>query len=150
MNLTFTGTRKGMNQQQVGQVMNILSSLKELPVLFHGACHGADRQAHRLINNRRELFPSNLEQYAWAMSVLRENDTIHGIQNPIQRNRKMVNRSQLVIAAPSGFVDIPRGSGTWATIRYTFKKKLPICVCWPDGTVSVEYKDESLSDYSFL
>ncbi len=53
------------------------------------------------------------------------------------RDKDIVNPAERMIAAPAGTTEELR-SGTWATIRYARKKKVPLSIVWPDGTISYE------------
>lgn len=140
MKITFTGTRDGMTTAQLETVMRSIRELRisnELNYLIHGACHGADRQAHELVM-RRIMHPSNTEQLSWALSVKKEQDEVLPIdKDPIRRNRRMVNEGRAVVAAPGTFAEVQR-SGTWATIRYARKLERPLYICFPDGNVHSE------------
>lgn len=56
----------------------------------------------------------------------------------LKRNRVIVAEGDALIATPSGYKEIPRGSGTWATIRYAREAQLPRLIVWPDGTATEE------------
>jgi hypothetical protein len=42
-----------------------------------------------------------------------------------------------MISAPAGISEELR-SGTWTTIRYTRKMKIPLSIVWPDGYITHE------------
>lgn len=136
MTICFTGTREGMTAKQLRAVAELLRKAKPGRV-HHGCCEGADRQFHSLTApGTRELFPSNREQQDWAQRRAHPGDVIHPMAPPLARNRHMVDRSALVIAAPKTAEEVLR-SGTWATIRYarTSQEKRPdltIVVLEPD------------------
>lgn len=126
-----------MTPEQLETVREVMMKWVHNGRLFHGACHGADRQAHTLWSSAREMFPSNESQHRWAHSASGPKDAIHIIDpNPLRRNRTMVDFGDLVLAAPSGGETLR--SGTWATIRYARKCKTPVIICWPDGSTILE------------
>jgi hypothetical protein len=140
MRVTFTGTRNGMTPAQLRSAMNVfrdLSAMGQQVILLHGACHGADRQAHPLIP-LREMYPSNDEQWDWASNNAKESDVVYAIDEPIRRNRRMVDSSDIVVAAPKGIHEEHRGSGTWATMRYARRKHRPLYTLWFDGSISFD------------
>lgn len=141
MRMTFTGTRSGMTPKQLSKVMESFRSLRtasELQILIHGACHGADREAHKLVTHRI-MYPCNTEQAIWAMAAKKDGDIVYPIiSDSIKRNHVMVDEGNVVVAAPATKTEIFRGSGTWATIRYARKCQKRLIICWHDGTVTEE------------
>ncbi len=117
MDVCFTGTRKGMTGYQMQQAAELLQQAEPNRVC-HGCAIGADRQFHHLAPvGIRDLFPCNAEQLAWARQNVTSGDVIHPVEAPLDRNRRMVDRSVLIIAAPQTLVEEQR-SGTWSTVRY--------------------------------
>lgn len=141
LTIGFTGTRDGMTEAQEEAVKDLLLHLGATRLL-HGACHGADRQAHRIaIGMFRDLYPARPEQLYWAEQHIAPGDTIHPLPasdvkpNPeIWRNHKIVDRADVMIAAPASPIEILR-SGTWATIRYAKQTEVKCYRCLPDGTI---------------
>lgn len=142
----ITGTREGMTIDQwatFGILVSEFWSFQTGPFEWHdGDCVGADSQAHQTIAKLKLMglpvelhgHPCNLDSFrAWN-----EYDVTHEIRPPLVRNRVMVDASDLVIATPKEFEDVPRGSGTWATIRYARLKGRPLVVVWPDASVARE------------
>jgi hypothetical protein len=139
--LGFTGTRKGMTPEQERTVRDLIQGLS-LQSAHHGACHGADRQFHRLVLERAMhvgLWPSNDEQLAWARQAAGISNKVYVHQTfpPLTRNRMVVERVVQMCATPSTMREKQR-SGTWATIRYSRNIGRPVAICWPDGTVTHE------------
>jgi hypothetical protein len=137
MIVCFTGTRRGMTAVQIVVVERLMENL-QVHVVHHGAAEGADRQMHHIAGAygcHRELYPCTTEQARWAKSAAGETDVVHPEDNhgAIQRNHRMADKSGVIIATPYGFVEIPRGSGTWATIRYAWKIGKPCYVIYPTG-----------------
>jgi len=122
MDVCFTGTREGMTLGQMGAVRELLDQARPDRV-HHGCAEGADREFHAMtVAGTRDLYPCNVEQYEWARANCAAGDVIHPIEAPLVRNRQMVDKSTLIIAAPRTRVEEQR-SGTWATVRYARRVK---------------------------
>ncbi len=109
----FTGTRKGMQPDQLRQLRQIVQPGDEL---HHGDCVGADAQAHdvaRAKGCRIVIHPSTLERWR----AHRAGDDVLPIKSPLDRNRRIVDACEVLIAAPATAEEQLR-SGTWATVRY--------------------------------
>ena len=48
----FTGTRNGMNKEQIKELENIIKS-KQLDEFHHGMCVGSDQQAHDVVKKEK-------------------------------------------------------------------------------------------------
>ena len=57
---------------------------------------------------------------------------------PMQRNRDIVADADVMIACPPNYVEIKRGSGTWATIKFTRRAKKPLYIVFPNGKIQKE------------
>jgi len=138
MTIAFTGTRRGMTPAQYERVGFVFRHLAASE-LSHGGCVGADREAHQIGGAMRiRVFPSNDEQRHWALLEARPTPiSIEHVQDPLRRNKIMVDRNDVLVAAPAKMGELLR-SGTWMTIRYARKMKRPVYICWPDGTVTEE------------
>ncbi len=84
-----------------------------------GLCHVSERLAGRL---------------PWARSYL-------------DRNQDIVDRSDVLLAAPKEWTDLsrvrtyeellrakPLRSGTWSTVRRAYKRRIPIIIVFPNGS----------------
>lgn len=117
MKVGFTGTQKGMSARQVREFLVVLEDLK--PKEFHhGDCIGADSEAHELV---RKYFPKvaihihpplNMNKRGWNMDAKR----IYDSKEYLQRNKDIVNQTDVLVAAPAGPETLR--SGTWSTVRY--------------------------------
>lgn len=127
----FTGTRKGMSAEQKRVVDRMLEGVE---VGIHGDCIGADADFHEIAMKRDltvHLLPCTLSQqraYCSGHSVAQP-------RPPLERNRAIVDSSEVVIACPKGAEE--SRSGTWATIRYAKKVGKSLYIVWPDGTHDV-------------
>lgn len=140
MKIGFSGTRRGMSSEQSIAVFVLLKKL--MPTEFHhGDCVGADEEAH------------GLAFQAWGLATKRvghppEDDALRAfcecdeLRDPLpylDRNRAIVNETEVLIAAPNGArPPILKGAGTWSTVEYARKLKRPFYVVMPDGATTFE------------
>lgn len=117
MKVGFTGTREGMSQNQLEQLVLALQSAG-VTEFHHGDCLGADAEAHDII---REFFPDckiivhpPVKSY---MRAWKRGDQLLSPLDYIARDRKIVESTDFLIGAP--LVDVEQiRSGTWTTIRH--------------------------------
>ena len=126
MRISFTGTRRGMSAYQERQFEDLIRFYfgRGLMNLFtHGACVGADVQAHRIVRRifgtsvMIGAFPSNHETS--RIEELRDDcNFVAAEKPPLERDRDVVDAGKdLLIAAPLQMLEARR-SGTWTTVRY--------------------------------
>lgn len=132
-NIGFTGTRKGMTTQQAWVLSRMLTDCADRESWFHhGDCLGADAQAHDIamyLGFKTALHPPisrNMRAFCKA-------DVIEAPKRYLERDRVIAERSDRMVATPSGFNEDLR-SGTWYTIRYARKLGRPLTIIYPDGT----------------
>jgi len=114
MKLGFTGTRNGMSIQQKAQV-EILLKIIDVSEVHMGDCVGADKDMHQIC-------------YALGIKTIGhppDNNTLRAFCNYdeerapkyyTERNKDIVEESDLIIATPDGPEKIR--SGTWHAIRH--------------------------------
>ena len=129
----FTGTQTGMTSEQEKTVGKLLKEIK--PSEFrHGDCIGSDFQAHTIAKKLGIRIvvhpPLNSVKRAGAP----EPDEIMPKKEYLERNRDIVDASDILIATPESKEGAHR-SGTWATVRYAMREKKPVILVFPDGTV---------------
>lgn len=144
----FTGTRKGMTIEQWHKVERIMESLWEGSyehAHHNGDCIGADAQAYGSVVTLRKKYGTHFVSLVGHPAKVHERyregnefDIEWPLKSPLARDKDIVDQSDVMIAGPSGYEEIMRGSGTWATIRYTKEVNKPLFIVWPDGTVTVE------------
>lgn len=113
LTIAFTGTRRGMSVPQINTIKELFTeSLKigNTILTLHGCCVGADRQFHAEMRNlgiKRELYPSRPDQLEWALKMQAAERGVSAVYRPPQvanpelhRNHSMVNRCDVLIAAP--------------------------------------------------
>lgn len=124
--VAFTGSRSGMTPEQRGGLLVVLRELRAYGanVFRHGCCIGSDRQAHdvaKMLNYEIHGYPGDPGQFRWAQQHQEEFELINEPMYYLDRNRQMVNESDVLVATPESHEVIR--SGTWATIRYARKDK---------------------------
>ena len=122
MKIGFTGTQDGMSQHQKEQFVLIMQEL--LPIEFHhGDCIGADAEAHDIV---REFFPDVKITIHPPLNknkrAFRVGDVQKDLLSYLDRNKMIVDETNLLIATPKGNKEVLR-SGTWSTVRYARKKE---------------------------
>jgi hypothetical protein len=128
-----------MTPLQLAAVVQLFKTLSFWE-FHHGDCVGADAQAvtqfksiyskpvisHPPINNALRAF---VHKHYATVEVLEP-------KSYLERNRDIVNATDILIAAPDG--PEKRRSGTWSTVRYARKRGKTIYIAWPDGSVTHE------------
>lgn len=133
----FTGPRDGMTLQQKTAVRSALVTLKPSHAR-HGLCTGADEQFHDICREYGLYIIGHPGMDNHGKSPYRAHcdvDEIEPVLSYMERNQNIVNNSDILIATPSGFVEI-RSSGTWSTIRKARNKRRTLFIVFPDGTTS--------------
>lgn len=140
--VAFTGTQAGWTPQQSRVFREVFTALA--PYWFHhGDCIGADAQAHDAVS----IIASSTCIYTHPCNIFGKRAFRMGVAcaaplPPLDRNRVMIDHVEgsLQIGDGGGLIATPRlmveelRSGTWATIRYARKRKVPVHIIWPDGT----------------
>ena len=133
----FTGTRKGMTPEQVETVKKIVAEeLKPERLVegHHGSAVGADAQFHEICLSLEIPVvlhpPTDDSERAECPGA----KVIYPPQDHKERDQTIVNLCQILIAAPMGFKEQIRGSGTWTTIRYARKNGTRLVIVFPDGS----------------
>jgi hypothetical protein len=131
MKVGFTGTQRGMTPQQIQALTEVLSVY--LPGVFHhGDCIGADAEAYAIARSQKFRIvchpPIVSTKRAWCVS-----DEDRDPKPYLVRNHDIVDETDILLAAPGEGMEKLR-SGTWATIRYTYKVCRPVRIIFPDGT----------------
>jgi len=135
MTIGFTGTRKGLTEQQKTQLTIIMRCLHDHD-FHHGDCIGADAEAHRIAERAGKciiIHPPVDKKYRAYCTV-----TLGHYVPPdkyIARNHAIVDASDKIIACPDG--PERSHSGTWATIRYAQKTGKKVMIIYPWGATKV-------------
>lgn len=134
----FSGTRAGMTAKQCSVVR---AYLHDAEFFHHGDCIGADAQAHSIALGLEIpviLHPCTLTaQRAYCQGAI----TTFPALPPLERNKIIVNSSQLILAAPKEKEEEQFG-GTWSTIRYARRNLKYLVVIFPDSSVIIHNQPE--------
>jgi len=130
--VAFTGTRQGLTEAQCESLRQLLKEISPRR-LIHGDCIGGDAMAHEIAEDlgiKTVTRPCNLRgQRAFTGA-----EALAEPEDPLVRNRKMVDESHALIGCPSSKQQELR-SGTWATIRYAKKMDGLVWLVFPDGSI---------------
>lgn len=143
MNIGFTGTQEGLTwNQQVALVKTLDHFPSEGSEFHHGKCIGGDEQAHPLAVGagfRIVLHPpiSGKKEAQCSISV-ELGDAVRPRKDYLDRNRDIVDETDLLIAGPKEETGEALRSGTWSTVRYARNKKRRIIIIRPSGKIEVE------------
>lgn len=125
-----TGTRKGLTAAQVAAAHRLLDGVT---VLHHGDCQGADvtlaQMAEQYGMHTVSHPPDNGRWRAYLAA-----DVTWKPKAYLARNRDIVDCSARLLAFPDG-PEQQMGSGTWATVRYAVRVRVPVVVVAPDGSM---------------
>jgi hypothetical protein len=136
MKVGFTGTRRGLSGHQYREIEALLDYLE--PIEAHdGDCLGGDATFHHIAHQSFQLwtvgYPCTLDEWR-AFGVYSE---LKEPKPPLERNEDIVDAVDLMIACPGERRGVPRGSGTWFTIRYATKIGRHLVIIYPDGSKEV-------------
>jgi hypothetical protein len=121
MDIGFTGTRWGMGDIRRPVVSYIADKLG-VTKASHGMCVGSDSEFHELM---RELpYLVWIKGHPPIVQSLFADLDCNETEEPkdyLERDRDIVDDSEVMIATPNEYTEKKRGSGTWYTIRYAKK-----------------------------
>lgn len=131
----FTGTQAGMTSVQRDKVKKKLARLFEQGYtdFHHGDCVGADAEAPAIakeLGYTTHCHPCDIS----AKRAFTTNDYTYDVLKPLNRNKHIVEESELMIATPFTFEEQQR-SGTWSTVRYSRKTNTQLVLIAPDGKI---------------
>lgn len=136
MIIGFTGTRHGMTSEQWQRVFKLISYYAPTE-LHHGDCFGADAEAHDIAItcqvDKIIIHPPYIHTLR-AHCATRLGDEILPARQYDERNRDIVQASDLIIAAPPTEQEVSVG-GTWQTVRFSREYNKPCKVVLPSGIV---------------
>lgn len=140
LKLGFTGTRNGATEAQLETLIKLVKELEPQEV-YHGSCMGADAEFHYVVGrlfpgHRRNIYPSNSRSTRWYVEIA-DTDYVREPAKPLVRNQWIVDDADVLIGVSPTPQEILR-SGTWATIRMARRKRIPIYIIMPDGSIEEE------------
>lgn len=138
LRIGFTGTEVGMTEAQresFQRLIQLPKPISEFHQFHHGDCIGSDEQAHNMVKSLGGITihihpPLDPKKRAFCTG-----DVIHELRPYLERNKDIVDSSNILIATPRSSKEEVR-SGTWATIRYARRRSKLILIIYPDGKIS--------------
>lgn len=130
MILGFSGTQVGMNDFQLENLRKYLDMNSVDVTGVHGVCVGADEQFHDELKIRGIPIIGRPCTILDKRAKISDGDftKLFSPEPPLDRNKKIVNSSDVMIVAPKG-PEVLR-SGTWMTYRYAKSRSVPILFLW--------------------
>lgn len=143
MILGFTGTRSVLPVRQRAALRAILGTLASVEAccLHHGDCIGADATAQELCQSvgiGTVIHPP--VNQGWRAYSHHFGKNILKVLPPksfLGRDRDIVDSCQLLIACPRTRTLEPH-SGTWYTVQYARRSRVPVLLIYPDGLTAYE------------
>lgn len=130
MKVGFTGTSKGMTDNQILMVAKYLQAFKIGSEFHHGDCIGADSEAHdiaRLLKYRIISHPpiNSIKR------AFKDADVVLEPKKYMVRNQDIAKVCNILIATPESADEVLR-SGTWSTVRKARKLNKEVIIIAPD------------------
>ena len=136
MHVSFTGTRRGLTEEQRTSLKKIFTEAKAT-VFTHGDCVGADYDAHMVAHEMGLTIRKRPCYLDTQRAFAEEGETVADPEAPLDRNKKIVDEGKILVACPGQDFE-ERRSGTWYTIRYARKINKPLVIIWPNGQPQFE------------
>jgi len=132
ISIGFTGTQVGMTKEQKNTLEKYLKISLSMSEYHHGDCIGADQEFHEILEklgtDKIIIHPpikKNKRAFCKAKTICEPKEYL-------DRNKDIVNESEILIATPKEFYEQLR-SGTWSTVRYAKKNKKRVFIIYPNG-----------------
>ena len=138
MKVGFTGTRRGLSDDQAAALHELLQHLSA-DEWHHGDAVGADADFHAMVEGRGIPVighPSDIPHQRAYCRV----DQCRNPLPPLDCSTAIVMVTDLIVGCPGGMYEEDR-SWTWSTIRKARRVRKPILLVWPDGSVTSENCD---------
>lgn len=138
MILGFSGTRQGMTTDQMAVVRSLVMILDKDDTVRHGDCVGADLEFHKMAVSRGVVRIIVHPPIVSTHRAFVPPSQVYNTLDPapyLDRNKAIVDGSRVLLAAPGSEEEQPRG-GTWSTVRYARKIRVPTIVVSPMGRVT--------------
>jgi hypothetical protein len=137
MKLGFTGTQKGMTDEQILTVRKILNE-PSIEEVHSGDCIGADTDFIQILTNihggdAKYMSVGHIPDNDSKRSFLKYGEE----RKPkpyLERNHDIVDESDVLLATPKEYTEQLR-SGTWTTVRYAKKQGKKVILVYPNGKV---------------
>ena len=134
MEISFTGSRKGMTKRQrtaLTILLEEISNHEEATRFHHGGAIGADTEADHIARYgglAMYVHPASEDKYLLWSNFCGPN--VFSPKSPLERNQDIASICHMLIAAPQTLQEELR-SGTWAIIRYARKRGKPVVILDP-------------------
>lgn len=141
----FTGTQVGPKDAQLLAFRKLLGMLKPISGLHHGDCIGWDAAAHDVFDIKGKFIGIHppINPIKRANCVCKNaNQMVFERKDYLDRNRDIVDATDILIACPQEEEGEVMRSGTWSTVRYARKNRLPIIVVRPSGRYQHKFIDK--------
>jgi len=144
MKIGFTGTQKGLARSQYEALFRVLHgySWAEEREFHHGNCVGGDESSHYIagiLKFKRVLHrPLSGRKEARCSFHLEPVDVLMPRKDYLERNKNIVNATEVLVACPKEEDGETLRSGTWSTVRYARSLKRKIVIIRPSGKVEIE------------
>lgn len=129
--LGFTGTQKGMTEEQQDRIADLLGKF-HVTEAHHGDCIGADADFHA-IGRYNGLWIIGHPPIKDDKRAFCDFDEELEPKEYLDRNKDIVDAADWLVATPGGFQEEIR-SGTWSTVRYADRIAKPYVIVLPDGS----------------
>ncbi len=131
-NLGFTGTRNDLTPKQAEVLHGVITVMAHNHEEFHyGDCVGADKIAFAIARAQRlttVCHPPDIDTHR----AFTKADYTRPATSYLKRNHNIVDSCNFLIACPNSLDEVVR-SGTWATMRYAWKKNIAVGIIYPNG-----------------
>lgn len=127
----MSGSRVGITDEAISTLQEYINN-NEIVEAHHGDCIGADAEFHDIVVSYDipvHIHPPDYGTYR----AYKKGDTIYNRKPYLERNRSIVNSTDILLGFPNGNKNVIR-SGTWSTIRYAKKNNKPVMIVYPDGS----------------
>lgn len=137
MRVGFTGTQTGCTDAQREALRRVLS-IYRVEEMHHGDCIGADADAHALAREAGVcvvLHPPTIDAKR-AFCAMLAGETVHDARPYLDRNHRIVDATEWLVACPKEETGWALRSGTWATVRYARKRGRVVVIVRPSGQLN--------------
>lgn len=143
MKLGFTGTRKGMTDDQLDTLYAWLMFCKdEVEEVHFGLCRGSDAQFyHMLLAVKPDAYIVGHPCDLIDQQVILPCDELRPVEASIRRNHDIVDEVDTMLATPETFKNVLR-SGTYSCLRYAAAVNRDLNIVLPNGRMSSEIEYE--------
>jgi hypothetical protein len=141
MSIGISATRYGLKTLQHNRLQDEMwdDFCNGHRILNHGDCKGGDEEAHAIWRSFdptaciRIHPPTDAKHRAFCK--VGPFDIVLPERPYIERNHVIIHDADKMYICPNGMNEVTRGSGTWASFRYTRELEKPITLIYPTGEI---------------